>query len=67
MWIARIRCSDPDCADESLVEVAELAQLEALVCGCDCVAEVVGLPDWVGDAGVVVALPRRGDRLDAAA
>jgi hypothetical protein len=36
MWIVRVVCSDPDCAEEREAIVAELDEAEAVVCECGC-------------------------------
>jgi hypothetical protein len=46
MFVARLICSDTDCAEEATVEAASLAELEALLCDCGCAFEVIGWPDW---------------------
>jgi hypothetical protein len=40
MWSIDIVCSDPDCEWEAEVLVAELAELDLLVCECGCCAMV---------------------------
>ena len=60
MFTARVTCSDEGCAEERVVEAATLAELEALLCDCGCVLEIIGWPDWVEPrASVVIALPAR--------
>ena len=63
VFVARLICSDPDCAAEVSAEARTLAELEALACDCGCGLAVIAFPDWVeeGDAAEVVAL--RGARL----
>jgi hypothetical protein len=34
MLIARMLCSDPGCAEEHEIQVAELAELDRACCGC---------------------------------
>lgn len=36
MWIVKVVCSDPDCAEEQEIVVAELDEADAAVCGCGC-------------------------------
>jgi hypothetical protein len=36
MWIVEVTCSDPDCAEEREAVVADLDELDALVCDCGC-------------------------------
>ena len=60
MFTARLICSDEGCADERVVEAESLAELEALLCDCGCVLEIIGWPDWVEPrASVVIELPAR--------
>jgi len=60
MFVARLICSDTDCADERVLEAETLAELEAMACDCGCVLEIIGWPDWVKPRGtVVVSLPAR--------
>ena len=60
MFVARLICSDSDCAEEQEVQAATLAELERLLCDCGCACELIAWPDWVEDPADVVALPRRG-------
>ena len=60
--MARLICSDPDCAEEQTAEAATVAELEALACECGCTLEIVGWPDWADDEiaeAIVVRLRRR--------
>ena len=60
MFTARLICSDEGCTEERVVEAATLGELEALLCDCGCVLEIIGWPDWVEPrASVVIALPAR--------
>lgn len=36
MWIVKVVCSDPDCAEEQEIVVAELDEADAAVCECGC-------------------------------
>ncbi len=70
MFVARLICSDVDCAFEEELEAPALAALEALACDCGCVLEPIGWPDWVEPAPAIVvtlAPSRRGRGLRAAA
>ncbi len=68
MFVARVICSDMDCAEERVVEAATLAELELLVCDCGCVVEIIAWPDWVEPrANAVIALPARRAPLPEAA
>jgi hypothetical protein len=35
MFVIRVVCSDPDCAEESEVFVEELDEADSFVCGCE--------------------------------
>jgi hypothetical protein len=52
MLVARLICSDEDCAAEAVAEAATLRELETLACDCGCALELIGWPD---DAGEPVA------------
>ena len=68
MFVARLICSDSDCAEVRILEAETLAELEAMACDCDCALEIVGWPDWVEPRrSVVVALPARRPALRDAA
>ena len=68
MFVARVICSDTGCAEEREIEAATLAEIEALLCDCGCVLEIIGWPDWVEPRpNVVVALPARRPSLRDAA
>ena len=60
-FVARLICSDPDCAAEVSAEARTLAELETLACECGCGFAVVAFPDWVdpaeASAEVVVLRP----------
>ncbi len=60
--VARLICSDADCAAEVSAEGATMAELEALACDCGCALAIIAFPDWVEDAasGEVVVLRRAG-------
>ena len=67
MFVARLICSDTDCAEERILEAETLAELEAMVCDCDCALAIIGWPDWVEPRGtVVITLPQRQQLADAA-
>lgn len=36
MWLVELVCSDPNCAAEQEAVVADLDDLDELVCDCDC-------------------------------
>lgn len=62
MFVARLICSDSDCAEEEEVHAASLAELERLVCDCGCVLELIAWPDWAEDEAQVIALRSRPAR-----
>jgi hypothetical protein len=43
MWIVRVVCSDPECAEEQEIVVAELDEVEAVVCECECCVVAVSV------------------------
>jgi hypothetical protein len=59
VYVARLICSDEDCAAEVLAEARTLAELETLACACGCGLAIIGWPDHVGGpiADVVVIGP----------
>ena len=63
MYIARVICSDEECADWLVVEAETLDELEALACECGCTYQVLGVPDFVEETSVVVPLHRRRARI----
>jgi hypothetical protein len=56
MFVARLICSDAECAAELTADAAGAAELETLLCDCGCTLEIIGWPDWVDEPGEVVAL-----------
>jgi hypothetical protein len=67
MFVARLVCSDGECAAEAAAEAATPRELESLLCDCGCALEVIGWPDWVDEpAEVVVLRARLGELRDAA-
>ena len=63
MFVARVICSDSDCAEELEVHAGSLAELERLLCDCGCALELIAWPDWAEDVAEVVALRRRPARV----
>jgi hypothetical protein len=62
VFLARLICSDPGCAEELSAEAATLAELETLACECGCALELIAWPDWAdGPLAEVVPLRRRSD------
>lgn len=56
MFVARLLCSDTDCAEEQEVLVDTLDELERLLCDCGCALALIAWPDWAQDGGQVVVL-----------
>jgi D-serine deaminase-like pyridoxal phosphate-dependent protein len=56
VFLARLICSDADCAEEVTAEAARAPELEQLICDCGCALEILGWPDWVDEPAEVVAL-----------
>lgn len=63
MFVARLQCSDPACAETSVAEATTIAELETLSCECGCGLAVLAWPDWVEDEPVLAAVvPLRARR-----
>ena len=62
VFVARLICSDSDCAEERTVEAATLRELEIVACECGCGFEVIGWPDAVEPEADVVQLHARSRR-----
>ena len=58
MYLARLSCSDPECAEELSAETATLRELETLVCDCGCALEIIGWPDVAAEPLAQVVLLR---------
>ena len=58
MYVARLVCSDTDCADEVTLEAATLAELETLICDCGCALEIIGWPDVAAEPLAEVVMLR---------
>lgn len=70
MFVARLICSDSDCAEEAQAYAATLGELELLLCDCGCTFELIGWPDEAEAIPEVITLHRarrRGPALNAAA
>jgi hypothetical protein len=67
VFVARLICSDMECAEEGMAEAAQLSELEALLCDCGCTLHVIAWPDWVDEPAEVVALRFDGPALRSAA
>ena len=63
VFVARLICSDPGCAEVLSSEAATLRELEVLACECGCALEVIGWPDAVEAEAEVVVLHARGRRV----
>lgn len=74
MYIARLICTDPACAETLTVEAASLRELETMACECGCGLEILGWPDHVDERPLATVLefrprrsrPRHGPLPDAA-
>jgi hypothetical protein len=67
VYVARLICSDADCAAEAASEAPTIRELESLICDCGCALAIVGWADWVDEPAQVVVLPaRRRELRDAA-
>ena len=62
VFVARLICSDPACAEELASEAAPLRELEVLACDCGCALEIIGWPDVVHPEAEVLVLHARGGR-----
>lgn len=43
MFLARLLCSDPDCAELIEERAADLAELDRLACACGCTWELLSV------------------------
>ncbi len=59
MFVARLICSDIDCAEEQEVRAGTVAELERLLCDCGCALELIAWPDRAEESAEVFALRRR--------
>jgi hypothetical protein len=67
VYVARLICSDVECAAEAATEARTIRELESLACDCGCALTIIGWPDWIDEPADVVALPtRRRELRDAA-
>jgi len=67
VYVARLICSDAECAAEAGAEARTIRELESLACDCGCALTIIGWPDWIDEPADVVALPtRRRELRDAA-
>lgn len=64
MFVARLICSDSDCAEGQEVHAASLDELERLMCDCGCALELIAWPDWADDSAQVIALRERPVRAE---
>ena len=58
MYMARLVCSDSECAEEVTAEAPTLRELETLICDCGCALEVIGWPDVAAEPLAEVVLLR---------
>ena len=63
MFVARLICSDSDCAEEQEIHAGSLAELERLMCDCGCALELIAWPDSIEDGAQVIALRARLSRV----
>ena len=49
MYVARLVCSDEECAEEVTLETATPAELETLLCDCGCALAVIAWPEPLAD------------------
>ncbi len=56
VFVARLICSDPACAEDVVAEAATLGELELLACECGCVLDIIGWPDTVRAEAAVICL-----------
>ena len=63
VFVARLICSDPACAEELTAEASSLRELEVLACDCGCGLEVLGWPDALDAGAEVLVLHERGRRV----
>ncbi len=52
LFVARLICSDEECAELADEVVTSLAELDALACDCGCTWELVAVSLDAGDAAV---------------
>jgi hypothetical protein len=67
VYVARLICSDTDCAADVSAEGRTIRELEALICDCGCALAIIGWPDWIDEPAEVVAFPARPHGLRDAA
>ena len=46
MWIVKVVCSDPDCAAEQEIIVAELDEADAAICDCGCCVVTLAVANY---------------------
>jgi hypothetical protein len=54
MFVARLICSDPTCAEPVEAVALTLEELEALACDCGCALQMLGWPDVLEPAALAV-------------
>jgi len=67
MYVARLICSDAQCAELSTAESMTLRELETLVCECGCALEIIGFPDVAAEPLAEVILLKARARVAALA
>jgi hypothetical protein len=58
MFVARLICSDEDCAEEMVAEAATLRELETLACDCGCALLPIAWPDHLDEQVATVVTLR---------
>ncbi len=56
MFVARLVCSDSDCAEELEVRAPTLEELDRLLCDCGCTLEIIAWPDEAFEDAQVIRL-----------
>ncbi len=59
MFVARLLCSDSDCAEELEFRAATLEELDWLLCDCGCTLEIIAWPDEDSEQAQVISLGSR--------
>jgi hypothetical protein len=67
VYVARLICSDAECAAEAAAEARTIRELDSLACDCGCALAIIAWPDWIDEPAEVVALPARPRELRDAA
>jgi hypothetical protein len=65
VFIVRVTCSDPACAEEAEAVVATIEEADDVVCECGFGTVLIAVAELDTDAPVVELRPRRDERLAA--